>query len=244
MGEGSNAPAAICLVSGGMDSAVVLAEARAEGFRPFALSFRYGQRHAVELEAATRVCEAQGVTEHRFVTVDLSTLGGSALTDALEVPKGRSDDEIGSGVPVTYVPARNTVFLAVALGWAEIVGAADLFVGVNAVDYSGYPDCRPEFLRAFEDLARLATGAGAERGVRYRVHAPLMELSKAQIVLRAAELGVDLGITHTCYDPIIDGSRVLACGRCDACRLRLAGFEAAGMSDPVSYAPLEQGGAR
>ena len=230
-------PPAVCLVSGGMDSAVVLAEAREQGFAPHALSFRYGQRHAVELEAAARVAEALGAVEHRTVTVDLSALGGSALTDAMEVPKDRSRDVIGEGVPVTYVPARNAVFLAVALGWAEVLGSTDLFVGVNAVDYSGYPDCRPAFLRAFETLATLATAAGAEEGAAFRVHAPLMELSKAGIVLRGRELEVDFGLTHTCYDPVPgpDG-RVLACGRCDACHLRLDGFHEAGFEDPVPYA--------
>jgi len=233
----ATAPPAVCLVSGGMDSAVTLAEARAAGFRTHALSFRYGQRHAVELEAAARVAAAGGAAEHRVVTVDLSGLGGSALTDALDVPKDRDDEAIGAGVPVTYVPARNTVFLAVALGWAETLGATDLFVGVNALDYSGYPDCRPAFLRAFEELAAVATAAGAEEGARYTVHAPLMERSKAGIVRRAEELGVDLGLTHTCYDPLQDaGGGVLACGRCDACRLRLKGFREAGSEDPVRYA--------
>lgn len=229
---------AVCLVSGGMDSAVVLAEALAQGFDAYALSFRYGQRHSVELEAAARVAKAQGARDHRVVTVDLSTLGGSALTDDIEVPKDRSDEAIGHGVPSTYVPARNTIFLSVALGWAEVLGATDLFVGVNAVDYSGYPDCRPEFLAAFERLASLATAAGAEGGSRFTVHAPLMELSKAQITLRAAELGVDVGLTHTCYDPVpgAAGGQALACGRCDACHLRLAGFREAGLVDPVPYA--------
>ena len=216
---------------------MVLAEAREQGFAPHALSFRYGQRHAVELEAAARVAEALGAVEHRTVTVDLSALGGSALTDAMEVPKDRARDVIGEGVPVTYVPARNAVFLAVALGWAEVLGSTDLFVGVNAVDYSGYPDCRPAFLRAFETLATLATAAGAEEGAAFRVHAPLMELSKAGIVLRGRELEVDFGLTHTCYDPVPgpDG-RVLACGRCDACHLRLDGFREADFEDPVPYA--------
>ena len=229
-------PAAVCLVSGGMDSAVVLAEAVARGFDAHALSFRYGQRHEVELAAAASVARALGAADHRVVDVDLSALGGSALTDAIDVPKGRSDEEIGEGVPVTYVPARNTVFLAVALGWAEVLGATDLFVGVNAVDYSGYPDCRPEFLRAFESLAGLATAAGAEDGARFTVHAPLMELSKAGIVRRASELEVDLGLTHTCYDPVARDGRVLACGHCDACILRLAGFREAGVQDPIPYA--------
>lgn len=238
--EHHEASPAVCLLSGGMDSAVVLAEARRAGHRVHALSFDYGQRHSVELDAARRVAEAGGAFEHRVVRVDLSELGGSALTDDIEVPRDRED--IGAGVPVTYVPARNTVFLSVALGWAEILGASDLFVGVNAVDYSGYPDCRPEFLRAFEALAARATAAGAEEGVRYRVHAPLQELSKADIVRRAAELGVDLGLTHTCYDPrplesdAGGGGEWLACGHCDACVLRLRGFEEAGLEDPVGYA--------
>lgn len=232
----SRSKPAVCLVSGGMDSAVVLAEARAAGFAPHALSFRYGQRHAVELEAATRVARAVGAADHRVVEVNLGALGGSALTDRIEVPKDRHSEDIGAGVPATYVPARNTVFLAVALGWAEVLDATDLFVGVNAVDYSGYPDCRPEFLRAFEALARTATAAGAERGAQYVVHAPLMELDKAGIVRRAAELDVDLGLTHTCYDPLVDGESVLSCGRCDACILRLRGFAQAGVSDPIPYA--------
>jgi len=229
------APRAVCLLSGGMDSAVTLAEARAAGFDTYALSFRYGQRHAVELEAAARVARALGASEHRIVTVDLSALGGSALTDDIEVPKDRDLDAIGTGVPLTYVPARNAVFLALALGWAEVLGAADLFCGVNEVDTSGYPDCRPAFLRAFEALADVATAAGAEHGVRHRVHAPLQELSKAEIVRRAAALGVDLGLTHTCYDPVPSAGVALACGRCDACLLRLKGFREAGEHDPVSY---------
>ena len=227
---------AVCLLSGGMDSAVTLAEARAAGFGPFALSFAYGQRHRVELEAAERVARAGQALEHRTVTIDLASLGGSALTDGIEVPKHRAESEIGARVPITYVPARNTIFLSVALGWAEVLGATDLFVGVNALDYSGYPDCRPEFLRAFEQLASLATAAGAEEGARYSIHAPLMEMTKADIVRRAGELEVDLGLTHTCYDPVLDTGRVLACGVCDACTLRLKGFREAGQSDPVPYA--------
>jgi len=225
---------AVCLVSGGMDSAVTLAEARAAGFTPHALSFRYGQRHAVELAAAARVCAAQGVADHRVVTVDLAALGGSALTDDVEVPKHR--EEIGDDVPVTYVPARNTVFLAVALGWAETLSATDIFLGVNAVDYSGYPDCRPEFLRAFEELATVATAAGTERGARFHLHAPLLELSKADIVRRAAGLDVDLGLTVSCYDPSGTDEAPIACGGCDACRLRLEGFATAGATDPITYA--------
>lgn len=223
---------AVCLVSGGMDSAVTLAEARAAGFECYGLSFRYGQRQAVELDAASRVASALGAKEHRVVGVDLSAFQGSALTGGGEVPKGRSEAEIGEGVPVTYVPARNLVFLSVALGWAEQLGARDLFLGVNAVDYSGYPDCRPEFLRAFEGVAEVATAMGGE----VRVNAPLLEMSKGEIVRRAGELGVDLGITVTCYDPGVVAGEVVACGACDACTLRLKGFAEAGVEDPVRYA--------
>lgn len=230
-------PIAVCLLSGGMDSAVCAAEAQQAGFDVRALSFRYGQRHGVELEAASRVARALRISDHRVVGVDLAALGGSALTDDIGVPRDR--DLEGAGVPVTYVPARNTLFLAVALGWAESLGARDLFLGVNRVDYSGYPDCRPEFLRAFEALASLATAAGSERGVRFRVHAPLIELSKREIVLRAAELGVDLSLTHTCYAPRLERGPVQACGRCDACRLRLKGFAEAGLSDPIAYVSPE-----
>ena len=220
-----------------MDSAVTLAEARRAGFEVFCLSVDYGQRHACELEAARRVAAAGGARGHKQVRLDFSALAGSALTGNLPVPKARSREAIGAGVPITYVPARNTVLLSVALGWAEVLGATDLFLGVNAVDYSGYPDCRPEFLRAFEQLARLATAAGTERGARFRVHAPLIDLGKAQIVLRAEELGVDLALTHTCYDPIErSAGELLACGLCDACILRLEGFAAAGRSDPLRYA--------
>ncbi|MCY2959669.1 MAG: 7-cyano-7-deazaguanine synthase QueC [Planctomycetota bacterium] len=229
-------PRAIVLVSGGMDSAVALAEARAAGFECHALSFDYGQRHVQELAAARRVAKAQGVADHRVLRLDLRAIGGSALTDDVAVPKGRSEATIGTGVPVTYVPARNTIFLSLALGLAEVLGARDLYVGVNALDYSGYPDCRPEFLRAFEDLARVATAAGTEAGARFRVHAPLLSLTKAGIVQRGLELGVDFGLTHTCYDPVVRGERVLACGRCDACILRRKGFAEAGRGDPVPYA--------
>ncbi|MFT4540861.1 MAG: 7-cyano-7-deazaguanine synthase [Planctomycetota bacterium] len=219
-----------------MDSAVVLAEAVASGRTAYALSFDYGQRHQCELDAASRVAKALGAEQHRVVRIDLSILGGSALTDDIDVPKDRSEATIGEGVPATYVPARNTVFLAVALAWAEVLGAREIYCGVNAVDYSGYPDCRPEFLRAFEHLASLATAAGTEEGATLDVRAPLMEMGKAQIVERAFELGVDLSSTHTCYDPVIDGERVLSCGRCDACFLRLKGFEEAGRVDGVPYA--------
>jgi len=226
---------AVCLVSGGMDSAVALAEARAQGFECHALSFDYGQRHKVELEAAARVATALGAKEQRVVRVDLAALGGSALTDVIAVPKDRAEAEIGRGVPATYVPARNTVFLAVALGWAELLGAREIFVGVNALDYSGYPDCRPEFLRAFEELARVATAAGAEEHAQFHVRAPLLQLSKAAIVRRGIELGVDFALTHSCYDPFVRGEKVLACGRCDACLLRKKGFHEAQVTDPTRY---------
>jgi 7-cyano-7-deazaguanine synthase len=226
-------PPAVVLLSGGLDSATVLAIAAAEGHAIHALSFRYGQRHDRELEAADRVARAARVASHRVLTLDLASAGGSALTSTdLPVPKGRSADEMGAGIPVTYVPARNTIFLAPALAWCEVLGARDLFIGVNALDYSGYPDCRPEFLSAFEALARVATRAGVE-GARLRVHAPLLRLTKADIIRRGLALGVDYRLTHSCYDPV-DG---LACGACDACLLRLKGFREAGVPDPVPYAP-------
>lgn len=221
------------LLSGGLDSATVLAIARAEGFTPHALSFQYGQRHSVELDAARRIAQSAGVP-HRIVQIDLGAIGGSALTDeSIDVPKNRDDHAIGSDVPVTYVPARNTVFLAVALGFAETLGTGDIFVGVNSVDYSGYPDCRPEYLAAFEQLAQLATADGVAGRVRYRLHAPLVHLSKAEIVGRGMELGVDYSVTVSCYDPSPEGG---ACGRCDACVLRRRGFEEAGVPDPTRYA--------
>ncbi|HEU4829042.1 MAG TPA: 7-cyano-7-deazaguanine synthase QueC [Gemmatimonadales bacterium] len=223
---------AVVLLSGGMDSAVSAAIARAEGFDVHALSFRYGQRHAVELEAAAKVARALSLARHLVIDVDLSAFGGSALTDEIAVPTGRSADEIGHGVPPTYVPARNTVFLSLALAWAEVLGAKDIVIGANAVDYSGYPDCRPEYLAAFERLANLATVAGAERGERFSIHAPLLRLSKREIVERGAALGVDFSLTRTCYDPDPAGA---ACGRCDACVLRLKGFAEAGLEDPVDY---------
>ena len=234
----TSAPKAVCLLSGGMDSAVTLAEARAKGREVHALSFQYGQRHQVELKAAARVASAGGAADWRTVSLDLAALGGSSLTDDLPVPKDRAPEDIGEGVPSTYVPARNTVFLSVALGWAEILGAQEIFLGVNAVDYSGYPDCRPEFLRAFEEMAQVATAAGTEKGTRIHIRAPLLNMDKAAIVRRAEELDVDLGLTHTCYDPVMEGEATLACGRCDACSLRLKGFAEAGCTDPLSYAPL------
>lgn len=218
---------AVVLVSGGLDSATVLAMTRAKGYACYALSFDYGQRHNAELEAARRVAKAGGAVEHRIVRLDLSAIGGSALTDAsIAVPEIQEE-----GIPVTYVPARNTVFLAVALGWAEVLDAHDIFIGVNAVDYSGYPDCRPEFIEAFENLANLATKAGVE-GNRFRVQAPLIELTKAEIVRRGTELGVDYSQTVTCYQADTQGR---ACGRCDACRLRAQGFVEAGIEDPTRY---------
>jgi len=226
-------PKAVILLSGGLDSATVLAEAKAAGFACYALTIVYGQRHAVEAEAARRVASALGVARHVEQAIDLRAFGGSALTDdALAVPKGRSGEAMAEGIPITYVPARNTVFLSLALAWAEALGAFDLFVGVNCVDYSGYPDCRPEFLRAFEALANLATKAGVEGAGRYRVHAPLLTLDKEQIIARGLELGLDHGLTHSCYDPSPEG---LACGRCDSCSLRLAAFAGLGLVDPAGY---------
>lgn len=219
---------AVVLVSGGLDSATVLAIAREAGFECHALSFAYGQRHAVELEAAERVVARHGAASHRVMHIDLGAFGGSALTDRrIDVPETASD-----GIPVTYVPARNTVFLSFALGLAEVLGAGDIFIGVNAVDYSGYPDCRPEFIRAFERMAQLATRAGVEGG-RLQIHTPLIDLSKAEIIRRGMALGVDYATTVSCYQPAEDGA---ACGRCDSCRLRREGFAAAGVADPTRYA--------
>ncbi|MCS7014559.1 MAG: 7-cyano-7-deazaguanine synthase QueC [Gemmatales bacterium] len=224
---------AVVLVSGGLDSATTLAVARSQGYAAYALTVDYGQRHRRELEAARRIAESLDTVEHRIVRVDLRALGGSALTDEIAVPKDRTVDEIGQGIPITYVPARNTVFLALALGYAEVIGAFDLFIGCNAIDYSGYPDCRPEFLQQFEALANVATRAGVEgRGV-FRVHAPLLYMSKAQIIREGKSLGVDFRLTHSCYDPTPDN---LACGRCDSCRLRLKGFLEAQERDPIGYA--------
>jgi 7-cyano-7-deazaguanine synthase len=223
---------AVVLLSGGLDSATTAAIARQQGFELYALSIDYGQRHRFELTAASRVAKSLGAAKHVTAKVTLDQFGGSALTAAIDVPQDRSDDEMSSGIPITYVPARNTVFLSLALGYAEVVGAADLFIGVNAVDYSGYPDCRPEFIAAFERLANLATKAGVEHTMAFRVHTPLVNWSKAEIIRRGVELGVDFGLTHTCYAPSDAG---IACGRCDACGLRLKGFAAAGLTDPVAY---------
>jgi len=220
---------AVVLYSGGLDSTTCLALARAEGFAPYALSFAYGQRHAVELEKARAYAPRVGAVEHLVVKFDYRKVGGSALTADIAVPK----DGVGEAIPVTYVPARNTVFLSFALGWAETLGAFDIYIGVNALDYSGYPDCRPEFIAAYETVANLATKAAVEGAGRYRIHAPLIDLSKAEIIRKGLALGVDYRLTHSCYDPTPAG---LACGRCDSCRLRLKGFADAGVLDPVEYA--------
>jgi 7-cyano-7-deazaguanine synthase len=224
---------AVVLLSGGLDSTTTLAEARAQGYACHALSFDYGQRHVRELEAARRVAQALGARQHLVLRLDLRRIGGSALTDDIQVPKGRSPEAIAGGIPVTYVPARNTIFLAHALGWAEVLGAQDIFIGVNVLDSSGYPDCRPEFIAAFERLANLATRAGVEGTSRFRIHAPLLALDKAGIVARAVALGVDLSLTWSCYEPEPDGR---ACGLCDACLLRRKGFAEAGLADPVPAA--------
>ncbi|MFO0975095.1 MAG: 7-cyano-7-deazaguanine synthase QueC [Planctomycetaceae bacterium] len=222
---------AVVLVSGGLDSATALAIAGGEGFELHAISFDYGQRHRFELEAAAKICKAQGVASHVVFKVDTKIFQGSALTNDIPVPHNRDASEMAHGIPVTYVPARNTIFLSVALGFAESIGANDLFIGVNAIDYSGYPDCRPEFVAAFETMANLATRAGVE-GQRLTVHAPLITLTKAQIIRTGLKLGVDYGLTHSCYDPLADGT---SCGECDSCQLRLKGFEDAGAKDPIRY---------
>jgi 7-cyano-7-deazaguanine synthase len=222
---------AVVLVSGGLDSATTLAICVSAGFEPYALSFEYGQRHRIEAEAAKRVAASLGAREHRVAAIDLRVFGGSALTDEIAVPKNRGQNETG-GIPITYVPARNTIFLSYALAWCEVLGAADMIIGANAVDYSGYPDCRPAFIAAFEQLAAVATKAGVE-GTRFRIHAPLIAMSKAEIIRKGMELGVDFSITHSCYDPSADG---LACGVCDSCRIRLEGLRSAGLADPISYA--------
>jgi 7-cyano-7-deazaguanine synthase len=220
---------AVILYSGGLDSTTCLAIARAEGFAPCAMSFAYGQRHRHELEVAKANAKALGALEHLVVEFDLRKVGGSALTSDLAVPKGG----VGSDIPVTYVPARNTIFLSFALGWAEVLGAFDIFIGVNALDYSGYPDCRPEYIAAFEKMANLATRAGVEGAGQFSIHTPLISLTKAEIIRKGLALGVDYGRTHSCYDPAGDGT---ACGLCDSCRLRLKGFAEAGVTDPIRYA--------
>lgn len=222
---------AVVLLSGGLDSTTTLAIARDLGFEVYGLTYRYGQRHEVEIAAAARIAEAFRVKQHVVCPIDLRQFGGSALTSDMPVPKGRSQEEMDAGIPSTYVPARNTIFLALALAWAEVLGANDIFIGVNALDYSGYPDCRPEFIAAFEQMANLATKAAVE-GSRLTIHAPLIHLSKAEIIKRGCELGVDFSLTSTCYDPNSQGE---ACGECDACLLRLKGFAEAGLADPVRY---------
>ncbi len=224
---------AVVLLSGGLDSTTVLAVARREGFTPYAMTFRYGQRHAVEIEAARRVASAHGVANHVVVDIDLRLWGGSALTGDVAVPKDRDVAHPTDEIPVTYVPARNTIFLSFALAWAETLNAQAIFIGVNALDYSGYPDCRPEYVAAFEQMANLATRAGVEGTQRLTIHAPLQHLSKAEIIRLGHELGVDYAITTSCYDPAPDGT---ACGRCDACQLRRRGFADAGAADPIAYA--------
>jgi len=221
----------VVLLSGGLDSTTVLAIARAQGFACHALSFRYGQRHAYELQAAERVAKALGAVEHRTANIDLRVFGGSALTSEIAVPKHDAVDEIARGIPITYVPARNTIFLSFALAYAEVLGAFDVFIGVNALDYSGYPDCRPEYIRAFEAMANLATKSGVESTQRLRIHAPLIEMTKAQIIQRGLELGVDYSLTSSCYDP---GPAGEPCGRCDSCLLRAKGFAEVGTADPIS----------
>ncbi|MDG1897349.1 MAG: 7-cyano-7-deazaguanine synthase QueC [Fuerstiella sp.] len=234
MSPTGNGRKAVVLVSGGLDSATVLAIARHEGWELHAICFDYGQRHRFELDSAARVCEANGVTSRFVFPIDTSIFQGSALTNDIAVPHNRSADQMSSGIPVTYVPARNTIFLSVALGLAESIGSSDLFIGVNAIDYSGYPDCRPEFITAFETMANLATKLGVD-GQQIAVHTPLVSLTKAQIIRRGLELGVDYSLTHSCYDPSSDG---ISCGECDSCLLRLKGFADAGTTDPIAYSVL------
>jgi 7-cyano-7-deazaguanine synthase len=219
---------AICLLSGGLDSATCLGVARRDGFTSYALSFDYGQRHIFELEAARNVAAALGAVDHRVAHIDLRMFGGSALTAGIDVPKHHSVEEIEPGIPITYVPARNTIFLSFAMAWAEVLGASDIFLGVNAVDYSGYPDCRPEFVAAFEAMANLATKTGVEGTTRLKIHTPLLQLSKAEIIRLGVSCGVDYGLTHSCYDPAVDGR---PCGECDSCLLRAKGFAEAGVRD-------------
>ena len=231
--DASRAEAGVVLLSGGLDSTTLLAYAIDAGFLPHAMTFRYGQRHAVEVEAAQRVARAFGVRDHVIVDIDLRTFGGSALTSDAAIPKDRPRDEISRGIPITYVPARNTIFLSFALAWAEVLDASDIFIGVNAVDYSGYPDCRPEYIAAYQRMANLATRGAVEGTLPVRIRAPLIDLTKRQIIELGMRLGVDYGMTSSCYDPTPSGA---GCGRCDACRLRLDAFAAAGASDPAPYA--------
>jgi 7-cyano-7-deazaguanine synthase len=223
---------AVVLLSGGLDSATVLAIARGQGYEPYALSFSYGQRHVFELEAASRVAVSLGATQHKVAQIDLRIFGGSALTADIAVPKGRGIDEMSHGIPITYVPARNTIFLSFALAWAEVLGSSDIFIGVNALDYSGYPDCRPEFIEAFEKMANLATKAGVEGAQSLKIHTPLIDLTKAEIIARGIELGVDYALTSSCYDPSATGE---PCGQCDSCLLRQKGFRENGREDPLKY---------
>jgi 7-cyano-7-deazaguanine synthase len=223
---------AICLLSGGLDSTTCLALALKQGYECYALSFDYGQRHRIELESARRIAAAMGVKQHVIMPIDLRVFGGSALTADIDVPKSRGVAEMSKGIPITYVPARNTVFLSFALAWAEVLEAEDIFIGVNAIDYSGYPDCRPEFINAFQTMANLATKAGVEGRTTIQIHTPLIELSKAQIIRLAAEAGVDFALTHSCYDPDAAGR---SCGECDSCILRKKGFAEAGLTDPLEY---------
>jgi 7-cyano-7-deazaguanine synthase len=225
-------PNAVVLLSGGLDSATTLAIAISEGYQPWAMTFRYGQRHEIELAAARHIANHFQVLRHEIVEIDLRAFGGSALTSDLAVPKHATADEIGTSIPITYVPARNTIFLAFALAWAEVLAASDIFLGVNALDYSGYPDCRPEFIAAFTQMANLATKVAVEDNVKLRIHTPLIQLTKAQIIQRGLDLGVDYSLTHSCYDPTPEG---LACGSCDSCLLRLRGFAEVGIDDPARY---------
>jgi len=225
-------PKAVVLLSGGLDSTTTLAIAINQGYEPYALTFRYGQRHELEIEAAKRIANTCGVSEHVIAEIDLRVFGGSALTSEMDVPKGRPFEEMADGIPITYVPARNTIFLSFALAWAEVLGSSDIFIGVNALDYSGYPDCRPEYIEAYQKMASLGTKAGIEGGQELKIHTPLIHLSKAEIISRGLELGVDYSVTLTCYDPSIEG---LACGDCDACLLRLKGFNENGRADPARY---------
>jgi 7-cyano-7-deazaguanine synthase len=227
-----NTKKAAVLVSGGIDSATTLALAKQQGFEPYALSFDYGQRHAIELEAARRIVQQIGAAQHIIIKIDLRVLGGSALTADIAVPKKREPSKLSSEIPATYVPARNTIFLSFALGWCEVLGAQDIFIGANAVDYSGYPDCRPVYLAEFERLAQLATKEGVEGRAHYRIHAPLIQMTKAEIMRTGSAAGVDFSLTHSCYDPAEDGS---ACGSCDSCLIRRKGFAEAGLQDPTRY---------
>ncbi len=232
MSTAKSPPKAVVLLSGGLDSTTMLAIAQSEGFACHAMSFRYGQRHEVELAAARRVAERARVAQHVVIDIDLRAFGGSALTSDTAVPKNRPVDEMAEGIPITYVPARNTIFLSFALAWAETLGCGDLFIGVNAVDYSGYPDCRPEYIAAYERMANLATKGAVEKRLPVKIHTPLIHWTKAQIIAKGLELGVDYGLTASCYDPAPDGA---ACGACDACQLRLRGFAENGVTDPAPY---------